>query len=515
MSLKPKRINFEETWGDLSLIVRDVISLKEVKRDVWNNTFSDVYSICVSYPEPLADQLYDNTKEFLEHHVEWLLKAKVLAVEARHPDDEQHFDNAANNNNNGLGSSLLLRYYNAWSEYSQGLQYLNLLYKYLNTQHIRKQKMSEVESFGIIPNDNHDRMEIGELGLDIWRVCMIESLGEELVKQILEGIQADRVNATGLSDNVMVSVINGVIQSLVQVQENKKKFSMKLYHDLFERKLLSTTGEYYRSVALSLLNTCTVSEYMREAINKLEDEHLRATKFLPNSSVHKVRKECEERLITDHLEFLYSECKEMVANEKRDDLCNMYTLLKPVPDGLKTLIQVFLDHIKNEGVETVSTLKGENVRTGFVFIVNFYVYRGPFLFSAQIHIQFVESMLQVHQKYEELIGKTFSNDPQFLSAMDKACSSVINKRLNDKEPCHSAEWVARYCDSLLKKSKSVESEIEQKLAKSITIFKYIEDKDVYQKFYSRMLAKRLIHEQSLSMDSEEAMINRLKVIVVP
>lgn len=372
MSLKPKRINFEETWGDLSLIVRDVISLKEVKRDVWNNTFSDVYSICVSYPEPLADQLYDNTKAFLEHHVEWLLKTKVLATDpsqttaSPHPDDEQHFDRNANNNSSS-SSSLLLRYYNAWSEYSLGLQYLNLLYKYLNTQHIRKQKMSEVESFGIIPNDNHDRMEIGELGLDIWRVSMIESLGEELVKQILAGIQADRLNSSGLSDSAMVSVINGVIQSLVQVQENKKKFSMKLYHDLFERKLLSTTGEYYRSVSLSLLNACSVSEYMREAINKLEDEHVRATKFLPSSSVHKVRKECEERLITDHLEFLYSECKEMVANEKRDDLCNMYTLLKPVPDGLKTLIQVFLDHIKNEGVETVSTLKGENVSTTFVF----------------------------------------------------------------------------------------------------------------------------------------------------
>lgn len=371
MSLKPKRINFEETWGELSLIVRDVISLKEVKRDVWNNTFSDVYSICVSYPEPLADQLYDNTKAFLEKHVEWLLKTKVLVTDqnkstATHPDDEQHFDSNANDSSSS--SSLLLRYYNAWSEYSLGLQYLNLLYKYLNTQHIRKQKMSEVESFGIIPNDNHDRMEIGELGLDIWRVSMIESLGEELVKQILEGIQADRVNASGLSDSAMVSVINGVIQSLVQVQENKKKFSMKLYHDLFERKLLSTTGEYYRSVSLSLLNTCSVSEYMREAINKLEDEHLRASKFLPSSSVHKVRKECEERLITDHLEFLYSECKEMVANEKREDLCNMYTLLKPVPDGLKTLIQVFLDHIKNEGVETVSTLKGENVS----FVLNIF-----------------------------------------------------------------------------------------------------------------------------------------------
>lgn len=73
--------------------------------------------------------------------------------------------------------------------------------------------------------------------------------------------------------------------------------------------------------------------------------------------------------------------------------------------------------------------------------------------------------------------------------------------------------VAKYCDSLLKKSKSTESEIDSKLTNSITIFKYIEDKDVYQKFYSRMLAKRLIHELSQSMDAEEAMINRLKVRV--
>lgn len=113
-----------------------------------------------------------------------------------------------------------------------------------------------------------------------------------------------------------------------------------------------------------------------------------------------------------------------------------------------------------------------------------------------------------------MISELFKNDPLFLSALDRACASVINKRLtntNDKQQCRSAELVAKYCDSLLKKSKTTEIEIDSKLTSSITIFKYIEDKDVYQKFYSRMLAKRLIHEQSQSMDTEEAMINRLKV----
>lgn len=179
----------------------------------------------------------------------------------------------------------------------------------------------------------------------------------------------------------------------------------------------------------------------------------------------------------------------MVSQENRKDLRNMYIILKPIPDHLKgMLIQTFLDHIKNEGLETISTLKGEN-----------------------IHIQFVEDMLKVHQKYTQLIAEVFENDPLFLSALDKACASVINRRPSDKQPCRSAEYVAKYCDTLLKKSKTSEAEIDQKLTNNITIFKYIEDKDVYQKFYSRLLAKRLIHEQSQSMDAEEAMINRLKV----
>lgn len=43
------------------------------------------------------------------------------------------------------------------------------------------------------------------------------------------------------------------------------------------------------------------------------------------------------------------------------------------------------------------------------------------------------------------------------------------------------------------------------------VFLFRDDKDVFQKFYSRNLAKRLIHQLSVSMDSEEGMINRLKV----
>ena len=45
------------------------------------------------------------------------------------------------------------------------------------------------------------------------------------------------------------------------------------------------------------------------------------------------------------------------------------------------------------------------------------------------------------------------------------------------------------------------------------VFKYIEDKDVFQKFYSRMLAKRLVNQTSASDDAEANMISKLKVRV--
>lgn len=42
------------------------------------------------------------------------------------------------------------------------------------------------------------------------------------------------------------------------------------------------------------------------------------------------------------------------------------------------------------------------------------------------------------------------------------------------------------------------------------VFKYVEDKDVFQKFYSNMLARRLVCNLSVSEDSEAQMISLLK-----
>ena len=42
------------------------------------------------------------------------------------------------------------------------------------------------------------------------------------------------------------------------------------------------------------------------------------------------------------------------------------------------------------------------------------------------------------------------------------------------------------------------------------LFKYLEDKDVFQTFYTTKLSKRLIHSVSASDEAEASMISKLK-----
>jgi len=81
-----------------------------------------------------------------------------------------------------------------------------------------------------------------------------------------------------------------------------------------------------------------------------------------------------------------------------------------------------------------------------------------------------------------------------------------------KSASKSPELLARFTDLLLKKSSKnpEEQEMEQLLNDVMVVFKYIEDKDVFQTFYSKMLAKRLIHGTSASEDLEGTMIGKLK-----
>lgn len=120
----------------------------------------------------------------------------------------------------------------------------------------------------------------------------------------------------------------------------------------------------------------------------------------------------------------------------------------------------------------------------------------------------------VYHKFKILIDIAFENDAHFSDAFRKAFTKIINYTFVKDQPSESPEYLSKYCDHILKQLSdgSDEDEMDQKLSFSITILKYIDNKDVFQNFYQSQMANRLIYHQYFqSMDREKKMINKLKV----
>lgn len=80
--------------------------------------------------------------------------------------------------------------------------------------------------------------------------------------------------------------------------------------------------------------------------------------------------------------------------------------------------------------------------------------------------------------------------------------------LNAKSP----EYLSLFIDDKLKKGVKgmSEQDIEQVLDKTMVLFRYLQEKDVFERYYKQHLAKRLLLNKSVSDDSEKNMISKLK-----
>ena len=169
MSLRPTEVDFEQEWNKLKRTVESVICLHQVDKKEWTDRFSDVYRLCTAKPQPYPDLLYEETRKFLKDHVERLYT--------------QLYERCRE------GKDLLELYYKEWQVYRDGISHMDKIYWYLNSQHLKKAKLSDADITYAHPDATELKLEIGESGLLFWRKYMIEPLGERLIYLVLEYIE--------------------------------------------------------------------------------------------------------------------------------------------------------------------------------------------------------------------------------------------------------------------------------------------------------------------------------------
>ncbi|GBP05177.1 Cullin-2 [Eumeta japonica] len=487
--------------------MRRVVCLQSVDRAVWGRSFSLVYSLCVAQPEPLGDRLYSETRGFVEEHVRGLLRRVAASdtVPLGDPDD-----------------GLLARYADAWAEFRQGAVNLNNMFSYLNLQFVNQHKPTDAEiMYGSaasveggeigeeeagaerIAGEDSRRLEVGELCLAAWERLLLRPLAQQLTARLVAALSEARWNPPPL-DSERSRLLRALISSAVEARAARAE-PLALYEEVALRPYLEAASCDHERAACELLADGDVSHYMRHALEGLHRELRLADAFLHPSSKDAVRSCYESAAVAPHLLALHAHAEPLLqaaaastgtdAAERRDDLRRLYALLRPLgPNALRPLVDAAHAHVVREG----TAMLGRTV-------------------ADDAHTHFVESVLALQRKYARLFADVFDGDQAFFAALDRACSVCVNARPEPHLPPRAPDLLSRYCDSLLRKRppgagnpQLTEAEAEEKLSAAIIVFKYVDDKDYFQKYYARALAKRLIQQASASMEQEEAMINRLK-----
>lgn len=375
-----------------------------------------------------------------------------------------------------------------WEDYQFSSKVLNGFCAYLNRHWVKRENDS----------GHNNVYEIYNLALVTWRDIFFKCFSKKVTNAVLKLIERERngdpINSRLISGVAECYVALGLNELDTVVKLAKQEPTLKIYIEFFEIPFIDDTEHYYSRESSEFLRHNPITEYMKKVETRLEEEKKRIRLYLNESTEEILLKKCEEVLIQKHLDLFYSEFENLLNDCKNDDLARMYDLVAKIPHGLDELKKLLEVYIHNQGMTSLEKCCDAAIND-------------PKLY--------VQTILEVHSKYDMLVLRAFHNDKGFVAALDKACGRFINNNAVTKKCNNSSkspELLARYCDILLKKNtkNSEDAELEDTLAQVMIVFTYIEDKDVFQKFYSKWLARRLVQQTSASDDAESTMISKLK-----
>jgi len=407
----------------------------------------------------LGEEIYTLLGQYLTTHLQG-----VLAQAESHSDE-----------------GLLTFYIREWKRYTDAAVYNNHLFRYLNRHWVKRE----------IDEGKKNVYDVYTLHLVKWRDDFFKAVEGRVMEAVLKLVEKQRNGET--IDQLQIKAIVDSFVSLGLDENDSTKSTLDVYRLYFERPFITATKEYYTNESKQFVAENSVVEYMKKAESRLDEEKERVGLYLHPDIMKKLMDTCNDALITAHSILLRDEFQILLDNERTDDLARMYKLLSRIKDGLDPLRNRFETHVRKAGLAAVERVaaNGDN-------------------FEPKVY---VDALLEIHRKYQQLVNVAFNGESEFVRSLDNACKEFVNRnQVCKSSSTRSPELLAKYADQLLKKGAKAadESELEELLVQIMVVFKYIEDKDVFQKFYSRMLAKRLVHTSSVSDDAETSMISKLK-----
>jgi cullin 3 len=352
----------------------------------------------------------------------------------------------------------------AWNDHQTSMVMIRDILMYMDRVYVQQNDVDNVYNLGLIIF----RDQVVRYG------CIRDHLRETLLDMVMrerKGEVVDRIAIKNACQMLMVLGIN----------------SRSVYEEDFERPFLQQSAEFYRLESQKFLAENSASVYIKKVEARINEEAERAKHYLDVSTEPRIVEVVEEELIKKHMKTIVemenSGVVHMLKNQKTEDLACMYKLFSRVADGLKTMADCVSQYLREQGKALVQEEEGGTNA-----------------------INFVQNLLDLKDRFDHFLHNSFNNDKIFKQMIASDFEHFLN--LNPKSP----EYLSLFIDDKLKKGVKgmTEQEIEMVLDKTMVLFRFLQEKDVFERYYKQHLAKRLLLNKSVSDDSEKNMISKLK-----
>ncbi|KAL4392794.1 hypothetical protein AHAS_Ahas03G0380700 [Arachis hypogaea] len=308
-----------------------------------------------------------------------------------------------------------------------------------------------------------------DMGLQLFRkhLSLCQEVEHKTVTGLLRMIESER-----LGEAVDRTLLNHLLKMFT---------ALGIYAESFEKPFLECTSEFYAAEGMKYMQQSDAPDYLKHVETRLQEEHERCLLYLDASTRKALIATAEKQLLERHIPAILDKGFTMLMDANRiEDLQRMYTLFSRV-NALESLRQALSSYIRRTGQGIVMDEEKDK--------------------------DMVSSLLIFKASLDTIWEQSFFKNEAFSNTIKDAFEHLINIRQN-----RPAELIAKFLDEKLRAGNkgTSEEELEGTLDKVLVLFRFIQGKDVFEAFYKKDLAKRLLLGKSASIDAEKSMISKLK-----
>lgn len=351
----------------------------------------------------------------------------------------------------------------------QFLTKLNLCWKQ-NCEQLTKIKALSLYLDRKFDSSDKTMVSVWDLGIERFRHYFSSNTAilKRTTEEIIMLIESERTG--GLIDRVLVKDLLGMLSSL------------SLYKSTFERRFFDETQKHYKLETKKMFNEHDVPAYLHYVHRVIAEEVERSDQYLDSLTQKHLIETVERELIEVHLNQILTNGLDKLLDDMRiDDLVLLHSLASRVSNGQADLCAQFNKYIKQKGLLKVTDPEGDRTM--------------------------VQDLLEFKRKIDTVVSECFQNQDRFVNTVKEAFETFINQR-----PNKPAELIAKYIDSKLRSGnkEATDDELEKTLDDILVLFRFVHGKDVFEAFYKKDLAKRLLVNKSASVDAEKSMLSKLR-----